>query len=120
LTMSIRPHRIAVGSQNPTKVASVTHVVHRLWPGVEVVAVEAPSGVAVQPTSDEDVIRGVRNRTFLEGWAVVVDRQGTVGYLTNGLVTRVTAQENTVAYTLARFLQPELYEQEHSCHEPER
>jgi non-canonical (house-cleaning) NTP pyrophosphatase len=45
----------------------------------------------------------------------IKERQGTVGYLTNGLVTRVTAQEKTVAYALARFLHPELYEEEHTC-----
>lgn len=188
--MSIIPHRAAVGSQNPTKVASVTRVVRRLWPEVEVVAVKVSSGVDIQPTSDEEAIRGARNRAqqalasagadlgvglegsvvdtahgmFLEGWAVVVDRQGregigsggrillprriaqavragaevgpvssrvtgiprikerqgTVGYLTNGLVTRVTAQEKTVAYALACFLHPELYEKEHTCLERER
>lgn len=188
--MPVVPQRIAVGSQNPTKVASVTHVARRLWPGVEVVSVEVPSGVDVQPTSDEEAVLGARNRAqealvsagadlgcglegsvvdtaygmFLEGWAVVIDRQGregiasggrillprriadavragaevgpvssrvtgiphikerqgTVGYLTNGLVTRVTAQEKTVAYALARFLHPELYEEEHTCREPER
>ena len=190
MSMPITPQRVAVGSQNPTKVASVTHVVRRLWPDVEVVAVEVPSGVGVQPASDEEAICGARNRAqqalasagadlgvglegsvidtahgmFLEGWTVVVDRQGregiasggrillprqiaaavragaevgpvsscltgiprikerqgTVGYLTNGLVTRVTAQEKTVAYALARFLHPELYEEERICREPDR
>jgi non-canonical (house-cleaning) NTP pyrophosphatase len=60
--MSIIPHRAAVGSRNPTKVASVTRVVRRLWPEVEVVAVKVSSGVDIQPTSDEEAIRGARNR----------------------------------------------------------
>jgi inosine/xanthosine triphosphatase len=36
-------------------------------------------------------------------------RQGAVGILTNGLITRQTALETAVVYALARFLQP-LYE----------
>lgn len=174
------PHKVVVGSGNPVKVTSVANVIRRVWPGAEVTGLEVPSGVRDQPRSDEEAIHGARNRVeavlassdadlavglegavvdtplgmFLEGWAVVRDRQGregigsggrillperiaaavraghelgpvsdgvtgiqdikrrqgTVGYLTRGLVTRTTAQEKTVAYALARFLRPEMYD----------
>jgi len=174
--------KVIVGSGNPTKVVSVVNVIARVWPGAEVRGLDVPSGVRDQPCSEDEAIRGARNRArgalqhsdadlgvglegsivdtsygmFLEGWAVIRDRQGregiasggrillpvsiarsvrdghevglvadhvtgvrdikrrqgTVGYLTDGLVTRTTAQEKTVACALARFLHPELYDRE--------
>lgn len=176
----VRPGKVAVGSRNPVKLAAVRNIVARLWPDAQVEAVDVPSGVAAQPRSDEEAIRGARHRAvaalaqtdadlgvglegsvvdtphgmFLEGWAVVRDRagregiasggrillperiaravrvggevgpvsdavtgernikqkQGTVGYLTGGLVTRTAAHEKMVAYALAPFLHPELYD----------
>jgi inosine/xanthosine triphosphatase len=177
----IKPARVAVGSRNPVKVAAVTGVIGRLWPGATVTGVAVDSGVSVQPLSDEEAIVGATNRAhlalavstadlgvglegntvetpygmFTTGWAAVVDsrgsvglgssgrlplpavvaqavrngrelgplmdelvgevntkqRQGAVGILTHGLMTRTGALEIAVLYALARFLHP-LYEVE--------
>jgi inosine/xanthosine triphosphatase len=96
---------IAVGSSNPAKVAAAEAASAKLWPGAKVVAVEAASGVAEQPRTDEEAVRGAENRAraalaaagadlglglegntvetpdgmFLSGWAVAVDRSGRRG-----------------------------------------
>jgi inosine/xanthosine triphosphatase len=101
----IRPPWIAVGSSNPAKVAAVEAAARRFWPGARVVAVDAPSGVAEQPRTDEEAVRGASSRArfalesadadlglglegntvetpdgmFLSGWAVAVDRHGKKG-----------------------------------------
>jgi inosine/xanthosine triphosphatase len=170
---------VSVGSLNPVKVAAVANVVRRLWPSATVAGIAAPSGVAVQPLTDEEAISGALNRArvalaaneaqlgvglegntvesaygmFTTGWAAVVDqrgvvglgssgrlplpepvalavrqgrelglvmdelvgevntkqRQGAVGILTHGLISREGALEIAVLYALARFLHP-LYE----------
>jgi len=101
--------RIAVGTLNPAKIEAVKRAATQLWPGAEVIAVEADSGVSDQPRSDEEAIRGALNRAraslgatgadlglglegctidsphgmFLTGWVAAVDRTGTQG-LGNG------------------------------------
>jgi len=99
--------RIAVGSLNPAKIEAVREAFADMWPRetwiVESVAV--PSGVSDQPMSDEESVRGARNRAenalrALEadfavgleggiqridgqyydcGWAVVIDKEGFEG-----------------------------------------
>lgn len=54
--------RIAVGSRNPAKVEPVREVAALLFPGAEVVAVDAASGVSDQPLSDAETLRGARER----------------------------------------------------------
>jgi inosine/xanthosine triphosphatase len=97
--------QIAVGSTNPVKVAAVRTVVAQIWPQAELVAVAAASGVRAQPLSDDEAIAGATNRArsalaltaadlaiglegnthdsghgmFGAGWAVAVDRHGTLG-----------------------------------------
>ncbi|TSC76887.1 MAG: NTPase [Parcubacteria group bacterium Gr01-1014_31] len=99
--------RVIVGSNNPVKQAAVQDAFNKVWPD-EVVRVEcaaAPSGVADQPMSSDESIRGalaranfalrqhdadfgvgleggvqsIGTRWFSMGWAVVVDRNGRLG-----------------------------------------
>lgn len=97
--------KVAVGSLNPVKVTAVQMTFSRVWPEVEVVAVDVPTGVSDMPMSDEETITGARNRAhaarsqadadfgvgleggvhpsadglLLQGWVVVVDRNGREG-----------------------------------------
>jgi inosine/xanthosine triphosphatase len=97
--------KIAVGSTNPTKTRAVENVLRILYPELELVTLDVPSGVAVQPIGDEETRRGAFNRarTVLErtdadwgfgleggvvksefglmtnAWCVVVARDGRVG-----------------------------------------
>lgn len=99
--------KIAVGSKNPVKIEAVERAFRALWPDEawEVTGVSVPSGVSDQPMSDEESIRGARNRARLAqetlaadygvglegglhqigehhfdcGWAVVVNQEGLEG-----------------------------------------
>ena len=99
--------RVAVGSQNPVKIEAARLAFAALWPNErwEVSGAEVDSGVSSQPMSDEESIRGARNRAIaardslgadygvgLEGglqkigehyfdcgWAVIVNRAGAEG-----------------------------------------
>jgi inosine/xanthosine triphosphatase len=98
---------VAVGSLNPAKIEAARLAFDALWPGpVEGVrGFDVPSGVAAQPMTDAEAIRGARNRAaraigvgqadygvgieggleqtegswFNSGWAVVVDAAGREG-----------------------------------------
>ena len=58
--------KIVVGSQNPVKIEAVRLAFAAVWPSEEynVHGVEAQSGVTAQPMSDEESIRGARNRAI--------------------------------------------------------
>ena len=97
--------RISVGSQNPVKIQAVTNAVNKIWDNTEVIAVKCPSGVSIQPTSDDEAIKGAVTRAhlslqktgadlgiglegsindtgygmFVTGWVVAVDKAGTMG-----------------------------------------
>lgn len=97
--------RVAIGSTSESKVRATRAVCARAFPDAEVVVLDVPSGVAAQPTSDEETIRGALQRAGearrttdadfgvgIEGgvhedrwgvwmcaWAAVVDRQGREG-----------------------------------------
>ena len=99
--------RVAVGSQNPVKIEAARLAFAALWPKEEweVSGIAVESGVSAQPMSDEESIRGARNRAIaardgfdadygvgLEGglqrisdhyfdcgWAVIVNREGVQG-----------------------------------------
>jgi len=97
--------KIAVGSTNPVKITAVRLMVERVWPEAEVHAISVPSGVSAMPMSDTETIAGARNRAIaarlqldgdlgigleggvhpepfgltLQGWVVVVDKDGREG-----------------------------------------
>ena len=54
--------KIAVGSANPVKVEAVRTMAQRIWPEVELVAMDVPSGVSAMPMSDTEALTGARNR----------------------------------------------------------
>jgi inosine/xanthosine triphosphatase len=56
---------IVVASTNPVKIQAAAKGFQRLFPGSElnVVAADVPSGVAHQPMSDEETLRGALNRS---------------------------------------------------------
>lgn len=99
--------KVAVGSTNPVKINAVRQAFQKVWPEKkwEVVGVEVRSGVSNQPMSDEESIKGAKNRAkaaikktnaefgiglegglhktnglwFDTGWVVVIDKKGTLG-----------------------------------------
>ncbi len=99
--------KVAVGSQNPTKVNAVKKAFEKVFPNVlwEVIGVGVPSGVADQPMTDRESIRGATNRAkrslkkcnadfgvgieggmqkvgkewFTSGWVVIVNKGGEIG-----------------------------------------
>lgn len=98
--------RIAVGSENPVKLAAVRAVLEKAFPDAAFEAVPVPSGVSHQPWGDDETRQGAFNRAVaarqaanadlgvgLEGglketpvgvmtcaWCAIVDRTGRVGY----------------------------------------
>lgn len=98
-------NKAAVGSTNPTKTRAVENVLRVLYPNVELIALDVPSGIRVQPIGDAETRRGALNRARavleltdadwgfgLEGgviqtefgvmtnaWCVVVARDGRIG-----------------------------------------
>jgi inosine/xanthosine triphosphatase len=98
---------VAVGSLNPAKIDATRLAFSALWPGrvLNVRGCDASSGVADQPMTDSETIRGARNRAaaaisaaqadyavgiegglqrtegywFNSGWAVVIDQTGREG-----------------------------------------
>ena len=99
--------KIVVGSKNPVKIEATRLAFFAVWPDTlwEVVGVDVPSGVSNQPMSDQESIKGARNRArqaiaahdadygvglegglqeidghfFDCGWIVVCDREGREG-----------------------------------------
>ena len=96
---------IAVGSENPVKIAAVRAVTLRVWPQAGVQGVAVSSGVRLMPQNDVECITGARARAraalqaldahlalgleggiqelegdlLLTGWVAAVDRQGRRG-----------------------------------------
>lgn len=101
----MRYSAVAVGSTNPVKLTAVTRIIHQIWPEATVQPIAVDSGVRAQPRSDDEAIQGATNRArqalvlcdadlgiglegsvaesahglFNTGWAVVVDRDDTIG-----------------------------------------
>lgn len=95
--------RVGVGSVNPVKVGAVREAFGQYYPDCEVVGGKVESGIAEQPMSEEETVRGATNRALaaleygdfgvgLEGgvteiggvlfecaWCVVVDKNGKKG-----------------------------------------
>lgn len=113
--------KVAVGSENPIKVAAVKKVCQKIWPQVKIINLEVSSGVRIQPLSDEEAIQGAQNRArrvlktthadlgfglegnvtqmsvgmFVTGWAAVIDPRGRCGLGSSGrlLLPKKIAQE---------------------------
>lgn len=99
------PTKIAIGSKNPVKVEAVRMIIDRVWPVVDLISVNTPSGVGTMPMSDAECLSGARQRAsnalemtgadlaigleggvnpepeglMLLGWVVVVARDGREG-----------------------------------------
>jgi inosine/xanthosine triphosphatase len=97
--------QIAIGSQNPVKIAAVETIIRRVWPDAVLTAVSPPTGVSQMPLSDDEMITGARNRAIaaralttadlgigleggthpqsfglvLTGWVVITDGNGREG-----------------------------------------
>ena len=54
--------KIAIGSENPVKVAAVQSVVAQVWPSALILPLTVDSGVSAMPLSDHECIAGARNR----------------------------------------------------------
>jgi len=85
--------KIVVASQNPVKIEAVLNGFERLFPNQEFIieTVDAPSGVADQPMSDGECLKGAKNRasnakssaTDADFWVGV---EGGCDYLKDDLV----------------------------------
>ena len=97
--------KIAVGSTNPVKVTAVSRMFLQVWPHAEIIPMSVPSGVSEMPMNDEETRLGAKNRAIaardavdadfgvgleggvhpepfglaLQGWVVIVDRNGRIG-----------------------------------------
>lgn len=99
--------KVAIGSHNPVKIEATRRAFSSLWPEerFEFAGVDASSGVSDQPMSDEECVKGARNRAkdalrkakadygvgieggickvddcyFARAWVVVVDQKSGVG-----------------------------------------
>lgn len=67
--------KFVVGSRSPAKLRAVEEVAGALFPGSRVEGVEVDSGVAAQPRSDAEAIRGAEQRAR----AALDARGGTLG-----------------------------------------
>ncbi|MEP7270317.1 MAG: inosine/xanthosine triphosphatase [Acidobacteriota bacterium] len=98
--------KIAVGSENPVKVACVAEAVIEVWPDAQTIGIRSESLVSAQPVSDIETMTGALNRARhalaaiedathgvgVEGgildteegmwayaWIVIIDHHGRVG-----------------------------------------
>ena len=114
--------KVAVGSQNPVKVAAVKAAFSHQWPECEVVGVSVDTGVSEMPMSDAECIAGARNRAhavldaqdvdygvgleggvnqepvglMLLGWVVIVHRDGREGVACSAKIPLPDAIANRV------------------------
>jgi inosine/xanthosine triphosphatase len=112
--------KIAVGSTNPTKTRAVENVLRVLFTDLQLVTLDAPSGISAQPIGDAETRRGALNRaraaltltdaewgfgleggviqtefgTMTNAWCVIITRDGRmgVGGSANMLLPEVVAQ----------------------------
>lgn len=82
---------VAVGSLNQVKIRAVAAIVGQVWPGAEVVGVEANPGVPAQPSGDDEAIAGAltRARAALAstGGDLGVGLEGGISHTTGGAYT---------------------------------
>ncbi len=98
--------KIAIGTENPAKIAAVRTVIRRVWPDAELAPMAVNSGVPAMPMSDATCLAGALTRAraareqagatigvgmeggvqadpaglLLVGWAAVVDDRGREGF----------------------------------------
>ena len=96
---------VAVGSENPVKIAAAKSVVGRIWPSAQVLSASVTGGVRAMPMDDDECITGARgrasaaltildadlglgleggvhwyqNQLYLTGWVVAIDRSRRTG-----------------------------------------
>lgn len=97
--------KIAIGSENPTKINAVKKAIQAIYPDAQVLPFPANSGVSEQPRSLEETLQGALNRathtlntltpdlaiglenglnftpqgTFMIGWCVIIDKNNIQG-----------------------------------------
>jgi inosine/xanthosine triphosphatase len=98
--------KLAVGTQNKAKLQAVEVAFGKVYPHIKATGFEVESGIAEQPTSDEESIQGAINRAqsalakmataqygvglegnvvtisdrmFLHGWVAIIDQNGAIG-----------------------------------------
>lgn len=87
--------RIIVGSTNKVKIGAVEAVFRQYYPDCEVVGIATPSGVAEQPMSEQETIRGARSRAQR---AILSDAKADYGV---GLEGGVVEGEGGVMFSCA-------------------
>jgi inosine/xanthosine triphosphatase len=172
--------KIAVGSKNPVKIQAVKEVLNEIWDDIEIVSVNANSGIGEMPINEKESIQGAINRArdamqktgadfgvglegsvndtdygmFLLGHVVVLDKyenigigngggmvlpekiakeikagkelgpviddfsgiknskqkDGAVGFFTNGLITRKDGFKMGVSFAMSRFINKKAYD----------
>lgn len=65
--------KVAIGSQNKTKVGAVEKVFGTM--NASIIAIDVPSGVSAQPFSDEETMVGAKNRAY----AALLDTNSDIG-----------------------------------------
>ncbi len=75
-----------VGSKNPVKVAAVEDAFRLYYPDCSVVGVEVESGVSAQPMSEEETVKGARQRANL---ALMADSSAKYGVGLEGGVCEI-------------------------------
>lgn len=89
--------RVLVGSTNPVKIEAVREAFIKYYPECEVVGVEVESGVAGQPMSEEETIRGAKNRA-----RVALEVGGDYGVGLEGGVTEIDGKMFECAWVVVR------------------
>lgn len=98
--------KVAVGSENPVKVAAVKAAFEKVFGESEIIGISVSSGISDMPLSFKEIAQGAKNRaenaikalnadygvgleggfndtflgTFLSGFVAVIDKNGTWGY----------------------------------------
>lgn len=85
--------KVIVGSSNPAKIGAVAEGLKKLFPEAEFSGIEVESGVSKQPMSDEETLKGARNRT--RAVLTVTDADAAVG-LEGGVMETQEGMMNVV------------------------
>lgn len=111
---------LVVGSTNPVKISAAQHTLERAFAGTEIIVkgIDAPSGVADQPMSEAETLRGAQNRVVycqeVEQADFYVAFEGGVakfgyGAATFAYVVIATGSQTSVGRTADLPLPPQFY-----------